>query len=88
MNLGNHSQGLSKKFIYFNDDVFLGSPVLPEDFVSSEGSQLFHMSWDVPKCAPGCADSWLGDGFCDKSWYVIATNIIAVLCFYMKIFIQ
>ena len=26
--------GLSQKFIYFNDDVFLGSPVLPDDFVS------------------------------------------------------
>lgn len=31
--------GLSKKFIYFNDDVFLGSPVLPEDFVMTSGVQ-------------------------------------------------
>lgn len=58
--------GLSKKFIYFNDDVFLGAPVTPEDFVSIKGSQKFHMAWDVPKCASGCSDSWLGDGFCDK----------------------
>lgn len=62
--------------------MFLGSPVLPEDFVSSEGSQLFHMSWDVPKCAPGCVDSWLGDGFCDKSWYIIASNIVVYCVLY------
>jgi hypothetical protein len=31
--------GLSRKFIYFNDDVFLGAPVLPEDFVLTSGAQ-------------------------------------------------
>jgi len=30
--------GLSKRFIYFNDDVFLGQPVLPEDFISRKGT--------------------------------------------------
>jgi UDP-N-acetylglucosamine-lysosomal-enzyme len=67
--------GLSKQFIYFNDDVFLGAPVLPSDFVDLKGSQKFFMSWDIPKCANGCSDSWIGDGFCDQacnveSWYV------------------
>ena len=66
--------GLSKKFIYFNDDVFLGSPVLPEDFVSIRGVQRFYMSWDVPKCAPGCSDSWIGDGYCDNACNVSACN--------------
>ena len=64
--------GLSKRFIYFNDDVFLGAPVLPEDFVSVSGAQKFIMSWDVPKCAPGCSESWIGDGYCDRSCNVSA----------------
>lgn len=66
--------GLSKRFIYFNDDVFLGSPVLPEDFVSVRGTQRFYMSWDVPKCAPGCSDSWIGDGYCDTACNVSSCN--------------
>jgi len=66
--------GLSKKFIYFNDDVFLGAKVLPEDFISMRGAQRLVMSWDVPKCAPGCSDSWIGDGFCDKACNVSACN--------------
>jgi len=66
--------GLSKKFIYFNDDVFLGSPATPEDFISVSGIQKFHLAWDVPKCAPGCSDSWIGDGFCDRACNVSACN--------------
>jgi hypothetical protein len=66
--------GLSKKFIYFNDDVMLGTTVVPDDFVTLSGSQKFYMAWDVPKCAPGCSDSWIGDGFCDKACNVSACN--------------
>jgi hypothetical protein len=65
---------LSKKFIYFNDDVFLGSPTLPDDFFSLAGTQKFHMSWDVPNCAPGCSDAWIGDGYCDKACNVSSCN--------------
>jgi hypothetical protein len=64
--------GLSNKFIYFNDDVFLGAPTSPEDFTSVMGIQKFHFSWDVPKCAPGCSDAWIGDGFCDRACNVSA----------------
>jgi hypothetical protein len=66
--------GLSKKFIYFNDDVFLGTSVTPEDFVSVVGVQKFYLSWDVPKCAVGCADSWIGDGYCDTACNVSSCN--------------
>jgi UDP-N-acetylglucosamine-lysosomal-enzyme len=57
--------GLSKKFIYCNDDVMFGAPVWPEDFFSISGSQKVYLSWDVPKCNSGCTDSWVGDGQCD-----------------------
>eukprot|EP00981_Chlorochromonas_danica_P004547 scaffold912_cov187-Ochromonas_danica.AAC.25 len=66
--------GLSDYFIYFNDDVFLGAPALPEDFISLSGLQRFIMAWEVPKCAPGCSDTWIGDGYCDKACNVSECN--------------
>ena len=66
--------GLSKYFIYFNDDVMLGSMTTPEDFVTIEGRQKLVMAWDVPKCAKGCVDTWIGDGYCDKACNVSACN--------------
>ena len=38
------------------------------------GVQKFHFAWDVPKCAPGCSDTWIGDGFCDRACNVSACN--------------
>lgn len=46
--------GLSEYFVYFNDDVFLGSPVFPYDFLSLEKGPLVYTSWDVPSCSEGC----------------------------------
>jgi UDP-N-acetylglucosamine-lysosomal-enzyme len=57
--------GLSKKFIYFNDDVMLGAPTWPEDFHSPSTGQKVYLSWDVPKCSEGCSDAWIGDKQCD-----------------------
>lgn len=59
--------GLSRRFVYFNDDVLLGNDVWPEDFRSPGGAQRVYLSWEVPKCQPGCIDSWIGDGFCDRA---------------------
>ena len=45
--------GISEHFIYFNDDVFLGKPVFPEDFVSTRGYKVFvarpHVGSDQPE---------------------------------------
>ena len=58
--------GLSKRFVYLNDDTFFGAPVVPDDFESqTKGIRLFY-SWPVPACADGCPAAWLGDGTCDK----------------------
>ena len=58
--------GLSKKFLYLNDDTFFGAPVQLADFESKiKGHRLFY-SWPVPACSEGCPAAWLGDGTCDR----------------------
>lgn len=64
MNL-HHIKGLSNYFIYFNDDVFLGSPVTPADFMSLEKGQILYTSWEVPECSEYCNYNQLGNGYCD-----------------------
>lgn len=64
MNL-HHIPGLSDYFIYFNDDVFLGSPVIPADFISLQKGQLLYTSWEVPECSEFCNYSMLGNDVCD-----------------------
>lgn len=59
--------GVSRRFVYFNDDVMLGSPTFPDDFVRLDGAQRVYLAWDAPKCNDGCQDSWLGDGTCDTA---------------------
>ena len=54
--------GLAPRFIYFNDDVMLGADVWPDDFGTRSQGQRVFPSWEVPKCAPGCQESWLADG--------------------------
>lgn len=65
--------GLSEHFLYFNDDVFLGRPVYPEDFVSTEGYKVF-LAWNIPNCNTGCPANWLTDGYCDLACNVSACN--------------
>ncbi|MDN5789284.1 MAG: stealth family protein [Micrococcales bacterium] len=39
-----HIEGLAEHFLYLNDDVFFGRPVVPEQFVLSNGLSLFFLS--------------------------------------------
>ncbi|CAH0518690.1 unnamed protein product [Peronospora belbahrii] len=66
--------GLSDMFLYFNDDVFLGSPVRPEDFVSQAGVQKVYLAWEVPLCADRCFETSLANGRCDKECNVTACD--------------
>lgn len=59
--------GLSRFFIYMNDDVFFGAPVYPDDFFTHARGQRVYLSWAVPDCRPGCPSNWLKDGYCDKA---------------------
>lgn len=57
---------LSKRFIYLNDDIFLGSELYPEDlYTDSEGVRIYQ-AWIVPDCAEDCPWTYIGDGACDR----------------------
>lgn len=58
--------GLSEKFIYMNDDVMFGQIVWPDDFYTHSRGQKVHLTWSIPDCSPGCPQSWIRDGYCDK----------------------
>ncbi|TDH68116.1 hypothetical protein CCR75_005423 [Bremia lactucae] len=66
--------GLSDMFLYFNDDVFLGAPVRPEDFVSQAGVQKAYFAWEIPLCADRCFEKSLGNGMCDQECNVTACD--------------
>jgi len=66
--------GISKKFIYLNDDVMFGKEVWPDDFYTHSDGQKVYLSWPVPNCVEGCPSAWLGDGYCDRACNVSACN--------------
>jgi hypothetical protein len=50
--------GLSRRFLYFNDDFFLGRPVVPADFMTPDGGyQVFVESYDILSDQAACNDS-------------------------------
>jgi hypothetical protein len=57
--------GLSRRFIYFNDDILLGKPVTIEDFYTPTSGFKIRLGMYVPRCTLTCPGSWLGDGYCD-----------------------
>lgn len=59
--------GLSKKFIYLNDDVMFGDEVWPDDFYTHAKGQKVFLSWPVPNCNDGCPATWVNDKYCDKA---------------------
>lgn len=57
---------LSNKFLYLNDDIFLGTELYPEDlYTDSEGVRIYQ-AWLVPDCAEDCPWTYIGDGACDR----------------------
>ena len=59
-------EGLSEHWLYFNDDVLLGSAVQPSDFYTPGTGYKVYLSHPIPRCSKGCADHQLGDGKCHK----------------------
>ncbi|KAJ8980378.1 hypothetical protein NQ317_009372 [Molorchus minor] len=62
--------GLSRKFIYFNDDIFLGKPTYLEDFYAANRGFLIYLAWPVPPCSNSCPWMYVADGQCDKECLV------------------
>lgn len=58
--------GLSRQFLYLNDDFLFGKPVYPEDFYSRSKGHQIRLGWNSPNCAANCPPTWLADGICDK----------------------
>ncbi|KAK5638265.1 hypothetical protein RI129_012560 [Pyrocoelia pectoralis] len=61
--------GLTERFVYFNDDIFLGKPVHLEDFFSYSHGFLIYLAWPLPMCSVDCPWVYVGDGQCDTSCY-------------------
>ncbi|CAH0548693.1 unnamed protein product [Brassicogethes aeneus] len=58
--------GLSKQFIYFNDDIFLGQPMYLEDFYTPNEGFYIYLSYPLPSCSANCSWMFVGDGQCDR----------------------
>ncbi|XP_031330046.1 N-acetylglucosamine-1-phosphotransferase subunits alpha/beta [Photinus pyralis] len=61
--------GLTDRFVYFNDDIFLGKTVYLDDFDSSSRGFVVYLAWPLPMCSVDCPWVYVGDGQCDTSCY-------------------
>lgn len=60
---------LTQRFLYFNDDVFLGEPLYLDHMATeSEGTRIWN-AWDLPDCSAFCQWAFIGDGACDINCY-------------------
>ena len=58
---------MTTKFLYLNDDIILGSPIWPEDFITYSSGEKIYFSWWVPDCSEVCPWTWIKDGACDPT---------------------
>eukprot|EP00124_Ichthyophonus_hoferi_P000661 Ihof_evm8s26 gene=Ihof_evmTU8s26 len=58
--------GISKHFIYLNDDIFLNSPVELSDFYTEKKGQKIYQAWPKNPCKPKCFTHLINDGICDE----------------------
>lgn len=57
---------LSERFLYLNDDIFIGSEIWPDDlYLQSTGVNIF-LGWPIPDCTSECPWIFIGDGSCDN----------------------
>ncbi|MEU9992596.1 stealth conserved region 3 domain-containing protein [Streptomyces sp. NPDC048045] len=66
-----HIDGLSEHFLYFNDDVFLGRPLTPQEFFTSNGHTRFFWSPTAVPPAPLSPE--------DEGYFAAAKNNRALL---------
>lgn len=57
---------LSERFLYLNDDIFIGCEIFPDDlYLKSTGVNVF-LGWPIPECTYDCPWIFIGDGSCDQ----------------------
>ena len=61
-------KGLSEKFLYFNDDVFLSNNITQQDLYFGEDGQQIYTDSAVTECHPGCnIDRTINNSLCNLS---------------------
>ena len=61
-------KGLSKRFVYFNDDLLVTKPIWPDDFYTKSNGFKIYLAWSLPSCNNNkCPNNWIHDGYCDKA---------------------
>lgn len=51
---------LSKRFLYLNDDVYVGCDIYPDDLYTHGGGVTVFTAWNLPECAADCPWSYIG----------------------------
>ncbi|GJQ85928.1 hypothetical protein Trydic_g21777 [Trypoxylus dichotomus] len=67
--------GLSKKFLYFNDDIYLGAPIYLSDFYTEGRGYYVYLDYPMQSCAKGCPWMYVHDGQCDTACNVAACQM-------------
>lgn len=56
---------LTPRFLYLNDDVFIGRLAFLSDLWTAGGGAKVFRVWSLPDCAPDCPWTYVADGACD-----------------------
>ncbi|KAK9754076.1 Stealth protein CR2, conserved region 2 [Popillia japonica] len=67
--------GLSRKFLYFNDDIYLGAPIYLSDFYTEGLGYLVYLDYAMQNCAADCPWIYVHDGQCDNACNVAACQM-------------
>jgi UDP-N-acetylglucosamine-lysosomal-enzyme len=59
--------GLSKRFLYFNDDILLGKSISVGDFYTVSNGFKVYLTQRIATCDLYCPKVWLKDGYCDSA---------------------
>lgn len=65
---------LSDRFIYFNDDVFLGRPLYLDDLRSERQGTYVVRAWGLPFCAETCRWGSIGNYVCEDGCNIATCN--------------
>lgn len=65
---------LSQRFIYLNDDIFLGRPLYLDDLRSEHNGIYVLRAWDIEYCAETCLWKMIGNRKCEAGCNIASCN--------------